>query len=218
MTSDYIDSHYRRSLNSHESYPSLDGKSDTDICIIGGGLAGLTTALELCRRGRSVTLLDGRRIGWGASGRNGGFVTPGYSTDFDKIVRKAGHDQAAEIYRLSIEGVRIIADNIRTLDIQDAKQTQGIMSVIRYDDASGLQTYRDHLERDFGRKLLFMPTDDVRRTLRSAKYHQALYADDSFHFHPLNYCRALAGEITRLGGLIHEDSKQRRSTFRTPQK
>ena len=218
MTSDYIDSYYKRSLGSQESYPLLAGKSETDICIIGSGLAGLTIALELCRRGRSVTLLESHRIGWGASGRNGGFVTPGYSTDLDNIVRKVGHDQAAEIYRLSIEGVGIITDNIQALGIRDAAQTRGIMSVIRYDDADGLQTYRDHLDRDFGRKLVFMPTEEVRQTLRSSKYYQALYADDAFHFHPLNYCRALAREITRLGGRIHEGSKVTATDLSRPTK
>ncbi len=206
MTASYIDTYYRRSLSSTESYFPAEGNIETEICIIGGGLAGLTTALELCRRGRRVTLLEGRRVGWGASGRNGGFVAPGYATDLDKIARRAGPDQAKELYRLSIEGVRIVSDNIRDLAIQDAAAVPGIISVIRYDDATGLQAYRDHLAEDVGRHLRFMPTDEVRTVLHSPKYHQALFADDGFHFHPLNYCRALAREISRLGGRIHEQS------------
>jgi glycine/D-amino acid oxidase-like deaminating enzyme len=206
MTSTYIDTYYRRSLGSEESYAPAEGNIDTDVCIIGGGLAGLTTGLELARHGRRVTLLEGRRIGWGASGRNGGFVSPGYATDLSNIARKVGPHQAKELYRLSIEGVNIVADNIRDLSIRDAAPITGILSVIRYDDAAGLLAYRDHLAEDVGRHLRFMPTEEIRATLRSPKYHQGLFADDGFHFHPLNYCRALAREIRRLGGQVHEES------------
>lgn len=206
MPASYIDTYYSRTLAADERFPPLAGRLSADACVVGGGLAGITAALELARRGRQVVLLEGRRVAWGASGRNGGFVSPGYATGLGAIERLAGRDAAASLYRLSIEGVHIVADNIRDLAIAEAGPVPGILAAIRYDGAAALQSYRDRMERDFGRPLRFMPRGEVRSLLLSAKYHQALYDADSFHFHPLNYARALVRELQRLGGVVHEDS------------
>jgi glycine/D-amino acid oxidase-like deaminating enzyme len=204
MPRTYIDTYYARRLVGEGSYAPLHGTHETDICIVGGGLAGLTTALELCRRGRQVTVLESNRLAWGASGRNGGFVSPGFACSQAKIARKVGADQAKELYRLSMEGVDIVADNIRALGINGIDRSDGVISAIRYDDAPGLIAHRDQMEQDFGLQLRFMSREELRSVLHSEKYHQALYAPDAFHFHPLNYALGLAREITRLGGVIHE--------------
>lgn len=204
LSTEYIDTHYRRTLASDDRCAALTGAHQSDVCIIGGGLAGLTTALELLRRGRNVTILEARRIAWGASGRNGGFVSPGFACGQEKISRKVGPDQAKALYRLSMEGVDIVAANIRDLGIVEAERIDGIIGAIRYDDANGLLAHRDQMERDFGRKLSFLARDQLREILLSEKYQQALFDHDSFHFHPLNYARALAREIVRQGGNIHE--------------
>src|SRR5260221_4975008 len=209
MPHDYIETYYSRCQTGDEHYPVLQGNRDTDVCIVGGGLAGLTAALELCRRGRQVTILEGNRIAWRASGRNGGFVSPGYACSQTKIARKVGTDQAKTLYRLSIEGVDIVAGNIRDLAIDGAMRSDGMIGAIRYDGAPGLLTYRDQMERDFGQQLRVMQRDELRSILCSDKYHQALYAPDAFHFHPLNYAHALARNIRRLGGVIHESSAVR---------
>ncbi|MBV8681441.1 MAG: FAD-binding oxidoreductase, partial [Caulobacteraceae bacterium] len=70
----YVDTWYRRRLGEAPARPALDGRLETDVCVIGGGLAGLHTALELARAGRRVAVLEAERVAWGASGRNGGFV------------------------------------------------------------------------------------------------------------------------------------------------
>ena len=86
----YPDSYYARTLADDRQRPALDGAVESDVCIVGGGLAGLTASLWLAQAGKSVVLLEAHRIGWGASGRNGGFVTPGFATGFDHIARIAG--------------------------------------------------------------------------------------------------------------------------------
>jgi glycine/D-amino acid oxidase-like deaminating enzyme len=204
--SSYIDTYYRRTLATQESYAPAEGTLKTDICIVGGGLAGLTAALELARAGRSVLLLEAERVAWGASGRNGGFVSPGYATSLAAIERQVGRDQADELYRLTMEGVEIVRGNIESLAITEAAPSPGIMKVVRYDGGAGLQAVRDTQEKRFGRKLRYLGRDETRALLNSPKYHASLTADDSFHFHPLNYARALAREIVRLGGRIHEGS------------
>jgi gamma-glutamylputrescine oxidase len=206
MSSSYIDTYYRRTLATEESYPPAEGKLKTEICIVGGGLAGLTAALELARAGRSVMLLEAQRVAWGASGRNGGFVSPGYATSLAAIERQTGREQADELYRLTMEGVEVVRRNIESLGITEAAPSPGIMKVVRYDGGAGLQAVRDTQEKRFGRKLRYLGRDETRALLNSQKYHASLTADDSFHFHPLNYARALAREIVRLGGRIHEGS------------
>src|SRR5205085_10397488 len=86
---DYIDSYYRRSLRDPGPSPRLEGRTEAEVCVVGGGLAGVTAAHALSRMGKDVVLLEGERIGWGASGRNGGFVSPGYATGRGNIARRA---------------------------------------------------------------------------------------------------------------------------------
>jgi len=97
MSSDYVDSYYARSLADATDYPSFQDEINTEICVIGGGLAGLSVALGLVARGKKVVLLEARRLGWGASGRNGGFVLAGFAADERAIVKKVGLAQAREI-------------------------------------------------------------------------------------------------------------------------
>lgn len=202
----YIDTYYRRTLASSESHPSAEGAIKAEICIVGGGLAGLTAALELARAGRSVVLLEAERVAWGASGRNGGFVSAGYATSLSAIERQAGRQQADELYRLTLEGVGIVRRNIEGLGIADAAPSPGIMRVVRYDGGAALQQERDAQEKRFGRNLSYLGREETRALLRSPKYHAALVDEDAFHFHPLNYAHGLAREVLRLGGTIHEGS------------
>src|SRR5271170_3874685 len=100
----YVETYYRPGAEGDPPRAPLSGHVEVEVCIVGGGLAGLTTALELARRGRKVCVLEARRIAWGASGRNGGFVGPGYSAGYEAIARMAGDDDAKSLHRLSIEG------------------------------------------------------------------------------------------------------------------
>src|SRR5690348_14981748 len=110
MSSAYIDTYYTRTAATSESYPAAGGRIQADVCIVGGGLASLTAALKLARSGRKVVLLEARRVAWGASGRNGGFVSAGYATGLSSIERRVGKAQAHELFRLSMEGVEIVRD------------------------------------------------------------------------------------------------------------
>jgi gamma-glutamylputrescine oxidase len=101
----YIDTYYSRTAATSEIYPQAAGHIQADVCIVGGGLAGLTAALKLARSGRKVVLLEAQRVAWGASGRNGGFVSAGYATGLAAIERRVGPNQTRELFRLSMEGV-----------------------------------------------------------------------------------------------------------------
>lgn len=202
----YPDTYYKRTMVDQTARPALSGSHDCDVVIVGGGLAGLSTALQLARAGKSVTVLEAESVGYGASGRNGGFVSPGYATDGDEIARVAGEEAARSLHLLSIEGMEFIRENIRALQIDDAQPQPGLMSVLRYDDAASLKAYAEDTSRRYGYELEFMDRDAARAVLKSNRYFQALRNRNAFHMHPLNYLRAIAREIERLGGRICERS------------
>jgi gamma-glutamylputrescine oxidase len=202
----YVETYYSRTLAAGSEYPRLGGFRSAEVCVVGGGLAGLTAAIELARGGRSVVLLEANRVAWGASGRNGGFVSPGYAARQAQILRRVGPDHAKTLYRLSMEGVEIVADNIRQLRIADANPIPGILRAVRTDQSAALQAFRDEQQQEFGRTLRYLSRDEVGQLLVSTKYYGALLDENSFHFHPLNYAQGLAHEIVRLGGQVYEGS------------
>jgi len=206
MTAAYIDTYYSRTAATSETYPQAAGRIQADVCIVGGGLAGLTAAVTLARGGRKVVLLEAERVAWGASGRNGGFVSAGFATGLSAIERRVGAEQARELFRMSMEGVEIVRGNIDALDIRDAHPVPGIAKALRYDSRGALQASSEEQRRAFGLKLRYLDKREVRDLFVSPKYHEAILDEDAFHFHPLNYGRSLAREAVRLGAAIHEIS------------
>ena len=97
--------------------PQLAVEIDVDACIIGAGLAGLTVARELARRGWSVAVLEARRIAWNASGRNTGFVLPGFAAEEDAIIERVGLDDAKALWSLSEQGAEYVRNTVRELDM-----------------------------------------------------------------------------------------------------
>lgn len=202
----YPDTYYARTIAETKARPSLSGRFDCDTLIVGGGLAGLTTALQLARAGRPVAVLESQSVGFGASGRNGGFVGPGFSARSDQIVLTAGDEAARKLHLLSIEGVDFVRDTTRDLSIDTAGPQAGVTHVVRYDDADALKGYVDDVARKYGYQLEFLERDRVRSVLKSERYYQGVRDARAFHIHPLNYLRGVAGEIERLGGKIFEHS------------
>ncbi|MBZ9979870.1 MULTISPECIES: FAD-binding oxidoreductase [unclassified Mesorhizobium] len=214
----YPDTYYARTMIDRKIRPPLRGEAHCDVAVVGGGLAGLTTALQLSRSGLRVAVLEAQVVGFGASGRNGGFVTPGFATGGDTIAARVGKEAARQLHRLSIEGVEFVRHTIEALDISAATPRDGLVSVLRYDDGDALKAYADQTARDHGYKLQYLRREDVRSVLKSARYYQGLRDPKAFHIHPLNYLRSVADEIERLGGSIHESSEVVQCDLSGPQK
>ncbi|WP_454623257.1 NAD(P)/FAD-dependent oxidoreductase [Brucella anthropi] len=203
----YPATYYSQTKADDFARPTLERETTADVAVIGGGLAGLSAALQMSRAGKKVVVLEAESIGFGASGRNGGFVSPGFASGGDDIAARAGKTIAKTLHELSIEGVEFVRQNIDTLKIEEAQLIPGIMSVRRYDDGEGLKHYAEALQRDYGYRIDFHPTAETRNILNSKRYFQSVYDPNAFHIHPLNYLRALGCEIERLGGRIFENSR-----------
>lgn len=214
---DYPQTYYRQSLAETRARPALSGRHETGTLIIGGGLAGLTTALELARAGQSVTVIEAHRVGFGASGRNGGFVGPGYAAGDDTITRHAGTEGARRLWDLSVEGMEHIRQTIAALNMPGVVPETGVLSVRRHDDP-GLKAARDQMARELNYHLDYLPTEELHSLLRSRRYFQALRDGNAFHIHPLNYLRGLAAEIERLGGTVFEQSPATEAHLAGPEK
>ena len=149
----------------------LSGNAETDVVVIGGGLAGLTAARELRERGLSVVLLEAGRIGWGASGRNGGFVSPGYAQGIEAIERRVGGQKASRLYALSVDGVNYVEQTIAEAGRDDIIAGRGWLHLIRHKRTGALRQWQQDMVDRHGAKLEFLDRSALRALLDTDKYH-----------------------------------------------
>src|SRR5436309_2579118 len=194
---------YEATESRGEALPPLRHVVEADVCVVGGGLAGLTAALEIQRRGKRVVLLEARRLAWSASGRNGGFVFNGFARSIDEVAAVAGLDRAKALYGLSKRGTEFVRREVASLAPQ-AKMGDGVLVALRVDDAGALKRRQDRMARDFDEPLEFKSTEETRLLLRTDRYFQSILQTRGFHIHPLRYALALAKEARNRGARIHE--------------
>ncbi|MFX1765571.1 FAD-binding oxidoreductase [Paraburkholderia sp. A1RI-2L] len=201
---------FYESTVTREPYPQLSGKLDAQVCIIGGGLAGLNTALGLVERGvRDIVVLDGERVGFGASGRNGGFVFGGYSLDNGDLLGTLGPGKARHLYGLTIDAVDLIRARIARYGIDCDLVDRGVMLANWFDDQPKLDALRSLMKRDFGVEWEPVAKDALRARLKTERYHGGLFEPNAFHFHPLKYVLGVANAAAQGGARIFEQSPAR---------
>jgi len=203
----YVRSYYAQTRTDDPPRPPLEGEHEAEVCVVGGGLAGLNTALGLAERGRSVVLVEANRIGFGASGRNGGFVGPGYSQSLDWLADRLGIDHARALYDVTREAVELVRRRIDEHAIACGPNTRGGLVASWSDDADGLRRHAESMRQRFGAELEFVPRERVADEFaHSPRYFDGLLNRMSFQFHPLNYCLGLARAAEERGARIHEDT------------
>jgi gamma-glutamylputrescine oxidase len=186
--------------------PALAGIVEAETCVIGGGFAGLATALDLAERGRDVVLLEAERIGWGASGRNGGFVAAGFPAGSLHLVETLGPDTARRLFELSRMGQALLAARIERYAIPGlAREAGALRCAMRGHDAL-LDQIRAGMARHFGVELELWPRDKLRACLATERYGGALFNPETFAVHPHNLALGLAEAATRNGARLFETS------------
>jgi len=178
---------------------------DVDVCVIGGGLAGLTVAREVARRGWSVVLIEAREIAWNASGRNTGFVLPGFACGMEAVVKRVGFDDAKVLWALSEAGLDYVRSTIRETAMPGVDPVEaGWLKVAKSDDADDdLATVR-LIGQDLGGQVEGWPVERVREVLKSHHYFHAVFTPQAFHIHALNYALGLAAAAEAAGARIFE--------------
>ncbi|WP_206995005.1 NAD(P)/FAD-dependent oxidoreductase [Trinickia mobilis] len=187
--------------------PVLKEAREARVCVVGGGLAGLSTALGLVERGvRDIVVLEDKRVGFGASGRNGGFVFGGYSLDCADLLRALGPARARDLYRLTTDAVDLIRARIERYAIECDAAYAGVILADWFGDPARLDAQRKLMKTSFGVDWEPIPTDQLRAQLKTNRYHGGLFERHGFHFHPLKYVLGVAGAIARAGVQIYEQS------------
>ncbi|GIZ13191.1 FAD-binding oxidoreductase [Pseudomonas sp. NCCP-436] len=204
-------SYYSATLNFETDYPTLQGNVTVDVAIIGGGFTGIATAVELAERGLKVAVVETNKIGWGASGRNGGQVTGSLSGDeaMRKQMRNTlGSEVDDFIWHLRWRGHEIIKNRVAKYGIQCDLKHGHLHAAMKPSHMDELKaSYDEAVRRGMGDDVTLLDADGVRAQLGSNLYCGAIKNMRNMHLHPLNLCIGEAKAAESLGALIFEHSE-----------
>ena len=202
------DSFYEASAHPRADHPALRGSTEADVCIVGGGLAGLSAALELAQHGLRVVVLEAQRVGWGASGRNGGQALAGYASEMEPFEQQLGRDAAQQAWTMSCEALELMRTRIAQHHI-DCDWTPGAMTVaVTPKKARDLRAWVDAMQRDYAaHHLQWLDADATRAVIDTQRYCGGVLDPSGGHVHPLNYTLGLARAASAAGAVLHEHSE-----------
>ncbi len=204
---EHTGSYYAASANPSPERPPLQGSHETDVCVIGAGYTGISTALFLLEHGFRVTVLEAAKVGFGASGRNGGQIVNSYSRDIDVIERTLGNDQARMLGDMAFEGGRIIRERVKRYDIKCDLKDGGVFAAFNQKQMDHLQSQKQLWERYGHTELQMLDTAGIRNVVNTDLYVGGMLDMSGGHIHPLNLVLGEAAAVESLGGIIHEQSK-----------
>lgn len=195
---------YSASAVESDERPRLTFDLDVEVCVIGGGLAGLAVALEAARHGASVAVLEQQRIAWNASGHNMGTVTPGFGNEIFDLIGRIGLDRTRRLWAMTQEGV----DHVRATaaGMSGVALTDGVLEVSNTDSGDHLVGRLQLLGEEFGADVEGWQVERVREVLKTRRYFHAVHYPKAFHLHALNYARGLAQLAEREGVRIFEET------------
>ena len=200
-------SYYEASTRRPAATAALTGAVKADVCVIGGGYAGVSAALELADRGMSVVLLEAQRIGWGASGRNGGQVIVGFGADGECAIEKQlPPEEARRAWDVSVEAVQLLRKRIARYAIECNWQDGFLSLAVKPRKTRELQRWAEHVCRTYGYATQWLSRPEVRSRVDSERFDSGVFDAQSGHLHPLKYCLGLADVAQRAGVRVFENS------------
>lgn len=206
---DYLESYYAASSRAEQlSRASLQENLEVDVVIVGAGFTGLYTALNLAEAGKSVAIIEASRVGWGASGRNGGQIIPGFSCDMPPFEAALGRDGAKQVWQLVQQAATEIRERIARHQIA-CDLTQGhLWTAVQPRRVKLLTDWQQEAAHKWGyEELQFIPKSELPQHIASARYQAALLDPLGGHLHPLKYVLGLARAAEKFGVRIFEHSK-----------
>lgn len=207
MENEHIDSYYSRSLGNEPPHPELDQEVKTPVCVIGGGSAGSALALGLVERGvKNPVLIESNRIGWGASGRNGGFMSAGYSLPPFDIVKKVGENHAKKLYGLTQSAMALIRKRMEGVEEDILDPNRGVLNVSWFNEPDKVRSIAERMNEVFGEKYEFWPREKVREYYTTDRYYDALFKPGSLIANVLKYTGHVAKLAKKLGARVLEKS------------
>jgi gamma-glutamylputrescine oxidase len=199
-------SYYAASANAAPERPELAGDHQIDVCIVGAGYTGLSTGLYLAEKGYKVAIIEGARVGWGASGRNGGQIVNGLNASLQTIKKRYGQDTATFVAGLVQEGGEIIRERISTYDIQCDLKEKNIFTGLTSAHMGELEQ-RMKLWASYGlNNQEMLDKNQLREHVNSDLYAGGLIDHSGGHMHPLNLALGEAAAFEHNGGTIYEMS------------
>jgi len=201
---------YAASANPAPAHPRLEGEVSTDVCVVGGGFTGLSAALHLAERGYDVVLLEAERIGWGASGRNGGQICTGFSKGMEPIEEKFGMEAARACWAVAEEAKAEIRKRVERHNIDCALKWGYLHAATKPSRMEGLRRDQESLARYGYENTRLLDRFALMERLKSPAYHGALWEGEAGHFHTLNYALGLADAAATAGVRIFERSPAER--------
>lgn len=206
-TSEHANSYYFATAKKLRTYPTATGAINCDVCIIGGGFTGLSSALHLRERGYDVVLLEANRMGWGASGRNGGQMGSGQRVGQPRLEKMLGWDAARNLWNMAEESKALIRELVTKYDI-DCDLKPGIVHAAhKPGDMSYYAKEQEFLLKNYNydqKELL--TADEMADQFGTDNYHGGLLDKGAGHLHPLNLALGLADACAQMGGQLYDNS------------
>jgi gamma-glutamylputrescine oxidase len=196
---------YELTATATPGHAPLQGPLETEVCVVGGGLAGLATTLSLAERGVAVALLEARRLGAGASGRNGGLVSGGFARSTQALERQLRRPHAQALHAASMEGLRLIRQRLGR-EQAPVPVVEGILVAALFDGPEELGRAITPLNRHYGMRLEVRDRAWMREAYRTRRYSAGVLDPDGFHLDPLALARCYAEAALGRGARIHEAS------------
>lgn len=217
MQQQHIDSYYAASARGERSRPSLQENITADVCIIGGGFTGVSSALHLAERGYSVVLLEAAKIGWGASGRNGGQLYNTQRKSQAELEALFGRDTARSLWDLAQDAVDTVVSRVERHQIPCDLKPGILVTAAKRSHGDELRSDVAKLQEDYGYdKARFVDAEETAHLVGSDRFYGGELNMGSYHLHPLNLALGMAGAAEQAGARLFEQSPARSYTEGDP--